>query len=185
MANRTNVLFLPPAEFGQANIVLAMTSEFLKRDNIDLHIASFSGLEKRVAQLQPRAADSGNSKPSSSTLTFHLLDGLSHAEALYRDFDSTRAKVPPSMSGDFSAYGHLGDIIAAWSEAEYMSLVNQYKAIIKDLDPDAIIVDMVMAPAIDACRGMNRRYCIGSPMAALEVVMDQQGWFKRLFCYPA
>lgn len=183
MSKRTKVLFLPPAEFGQANIVLAMTSELLKREAIDVHIASFSGLAKRVQQLQPDMQPPSN--PSASTLTFHLLDGLTHTDALYRYLDADKSKVPPAISGDFSPYRHLGDTLAPWPEEEYMSLVDQYKRLIRELEPDSIVLDMIMAPSIDACRSLNRRYVLASPLPGLLVSMDPQGMIKQLFCYPA
>lgn len=72
---KTRCLFLTASEYGQANVILAMASELVARDNVDVHIASFTPLQKRVEALQANVS-------KTSLLTFHVIDGLSFVSCL-------------------------------------------------------------------------------------------------------
>jgi hypothetical protein len=65
------VLLMTSSEYGQANLLLAITYELLQCPNLDIHMASFSPPESRVCDLQERTTQT--SKATGSTLTFQSL----------------------------------------------------------------------------------------------------------------
>ena len=50
--SRWTILFLTNSEYGEANVIIAVSHELLRRGNCDVHIASYSILSKRIADLE-------------------------------------------------------------------------------------------------------------------------------------
>lgn len=96
------ILFLTNAESGQANTILATAHEASTRPNVEVHIASFPILERRVQKL-------------SSKLNFHPLDGKDLVEVL-RVQGYLESNLPhPPTTRDYTAYSeYLAAIIAGW-----------------------------------------------------------------------
>lgn len=173
----TKILFITNSEYGQASIMLAMAAELLTRPEMEVHILSFEALRLRAKKLQSTSVN--------STLSFTALDGLSQGDAYWRLVNGCRDAIhPPVTSGDFSGYDKVDKLLGPWEEAEYMSLYEQCKKNITDFDPDALVLDPVLQPAIDACRMLGRTYIIGSPMQALDIAKRTQPWLKELWYYP-
>ena len=77
------LLFLTSPESGQSNTILATALEALTRPHVEVHVASFPSLRRRVERLDPR-------------LNFHALDGKPAAEiASARGFSVVDAIHPP------------------------------------------------------------------------------------------
>jgi len=68
---RKTVLFVTNSEYGQANTILALCAELLTHEDINVHVSSFSKLQKRVEWLQNRTENA-----TSSTITFHPLNDV-------------------------------------------------------------------------------------------------------------
>ena len=95
-------LFLTNAESGQANTILAMAVEALTRPQVEVHVASFPILKRRVERLSPK-------------LKFHALDGKDMVESLaQRGFSADNMSHPPGREG-FAAFGRpLGLMFTGW-----------------------------------------------------------------------
>ena len=96
------ILFLTNAESGQANTILAMALEAVTRPHVQVHIASFPALKRRVERLSPK-------------LNFHALDGEDMTELMTARgiTDVNIAHLPTRMS--FAAYGrNLALIVTVW-----------------------------------------------------------------------
>ena len=84
------VLFFTHAESGQSNTMLALALELQARSNVEVHIASFPALSRRVYGLN-------------RAIKFHPLDGQTVAQALSsRGITEETIKHPPlTKSWDF------------------------------------------------------------------------------------
>jgi len=176
---RKTVLFLTSSEYGQANTILAQCAELLTHEDINVHVSSFSKLQKRVKWLQNRMENA-----SSSTITFHpLSDVPTTMDAIMSRIDGDSFRHPPS-SRDASVY-HMMDVFTAPHELNnYIKLVNELKHTITNTVPDIVVVDMSLAPGIDACRVLHQRYIINSPLQALDMIRPLQPSLRMLWYYP-
>jgi hypothetical protein len=71
---RKKILFLTNSQYGEAQVVIAVSHELLRRGNCDVHIASNSPLSKGVKELDDGAF--GAFPKESSNVTFHEFSGL-------------------------------------------------------------------------------------------------------------
>jgi hypothetical protein len=96
------ILFVTNSESGQANTILAMANEASRRPHVDVHIASFPVLERRVKKLSPK-------------LNFHPLDGEDMLEVLRAQGVLERDLPHPPTTKSFAAYGkNLVTVMVCW-----------------------------------------------------------------------
>jgi hypothetical protein len=108
---RTAILFITNSESGQANTILALVAELLSRPDIEVHVASFSTLEKRVAVLRENSL----SRPSSSSLAFHTIHGVDMNTALRQRGIRDEDLVHFPTTKSYKAYDIASAIVTAWS----------------------------------------------------------------------
>ena len=108
---RARILFITNSESGQANTTLALVAELLSRPDTEVHVASFSALEKRVAALR----DSAFSWPSSSSLTFHAIHGVDMNTALRQRGIRDEDLIHSPTTKSYKAYDIASAIVTAWS----------------------------------------------------------------------
>ena len=88
------ILFVTNPESGQANTILAMAHEASTRSHVEVHIASFPILERRVKRLNP-------------ALNFHPLDGMDMVQVLRAQGLSERELPHPPPTKIFAAYRRI------------------------------------------------------------------------------
>jgi len=176
---RKTVLFLTNSEYGQANTILAQCAELLTHENINLHVSSFSNLQKRVEWLQSRTENA-----TSSTITFHPLNDVPPGDdAVVARIGEDAIRHPPS-SQDASIYRLIDEYTVAHEPNDYIKLVNELKHTITNTVPDIIVVDMAFSSGIDACRVLHQRYIINTPLQALDIISMQQPSLRMFWYYP-
>jgi len=176
---RKTVLFLTSSEYGQANTILALCAELLTHEDINLHISSFSNLQKRVEWLQNRIENA-----ASSTITFHPLNDVpTTIDAIMAGIGEDGLRHPPS-SQDASVYRMMDVFTAPHEPNDYIKLVNELKHTITNIVPDIVVVDMAFAPGTDACRVLHQRYIISSPLQALDMIRPLQPSLRMFWYYP-
>jgi len=96
------ILFLTNSESGQANSILAMALEAVTRPRVQVHIASFRALKRRVERLSPK-------------LTFHLLDGEDMLESMAsRGYPEDQLPHVPTRQS-FAPYGrNIALVLTGW-----------------------------------------------------------------------
>ena len=96
------ILFLTNAESGQANSILALALEALTRPHVQVHVASFPILKRRVERLDPK-------------LSFHTLDGVNMFQVLAAlGFSEDNASHPPTRK-NFAPYAWpLPQLVTGW-----------------------------------------------------------------------
>lgn len=65
-----------------------------------------------------------------------------------------------------------------------MKILDHCKTLITSINADALVIDILLCPAVDACRMLNRRYIIASPVHTFENVKPIQPWMRGLYYYP-
>jgi hypothetical protein len=160
---KDKVLFLTNSELGQAAVCLAVVHEFLLRPQYDVHIGSFPLLGPTVTKLNARAKSLASAQQEAN---FHPLCGLSMQDAYMQKVGNCRTfnihRV--GLRGAMSAYNSvLPNALAPWNGSEYMAVYFQCFALIQDIQPAAVVVDPLFAPAIDACRKLKVPHLVLSP----------------------
>lgn len=179
MANQS-VLFLTNAELGQSSVILAVAHEYLIR-SYNVHIASFPQLEDGVSQLNTQASAVST---KSSKATFHAFPGRSMVVACRSNhptidwFDVHKI----GFFGAPNAYDKLFHLLAVWTGDEYMAVYQKCIEIIKQVKPSIVVVEPLLAQAIDACRMLRCKSAILSPNTAKDHVV--QPMLGSLWKYP-
>lgn len=171
------ILFASNTEHGQLNTILAIVQELVKRphDVSSIHIVSFSTAGSRVQEMAAQ---------SSVPISFHPLFGPTYVDGIARNgLLADLVHLPTSKS--LKIFQDFGKLAMIWTEEEYLDQVNTLKQYITDIDPDAIVIDFLLSSAYDACRGLNRRYVVNSPMQALDITRLYQPGLTWLWHYPA
>jgi len=101
---RRQILFLTNSEYGEAQVVIAVSHELLRRGNCDVHIASYSPLSERVKELNDGAF--GAFPKESSSVTLHQFSGLSMHETRTKKFGINDIHHKPGVKGACSTFYH-------------------------------------------------------------------------------
>ncbi|KAL0952107.1 hypothetical protein HGRIS_008738 [Hohenbuehelia grisea] len=167
------LLLFTLSEYGQANTVLALAEELATRPEVQaIHICSFPALCERV-----------NTLPGSIQL--HPLDGPTCMEAAAaRGFTAESLPHQPTLKST-DVFRTFDMLLHVYGDETYLALIDQCEMLLKMLEPDLVVVDMMCHFAADACRLLNRRYIINSPVNTLDIVRMSQPWLKGLWYYPA
>ncbi|KAL0951773.1 hypothetical protein HGRIS_008444 [Hohenbuehelia grisea] len=171
------ILLFTYSEHGQANTILALAEELARRQSVQqVNVCSYPDLRKRVEAIHAR---------SSSPVIFHPLEGPNF-EGLMKlnglTFDDLRH--PPS-SKSIEGFRTLDRMVHLHDDEAYRKVVEASMTLIKSLDPDIIILDMVSDFAVDACRLLDRRYIVNTPLQSMDILRMLQPWGKALWYYPA
>lgn len=168
------ILFVTNAESGQANTILAMALEALTRADVEVHIASFPVLRKRVEGLSPN-------------LKFHALDGKDMLQAMAshpHGLVEANLSHPPTHKS-FAPYGRtLGLVLTVWDGETYMRIYDSVVKVIEELNPALVVVDNLLNAGVDACHSLNQKFVLNSPNCATDVARTHQPWLKGFWRYP-
>ena len=184
------LLFLTNSESGQSNTILATALEALTRPHVEVHVASFPVLKRRVEKLDPR-------------LNFHALDGKPATEiAQGLGFSAIDARHPPLRKRIMVDERILQVGYAGWDgEREssfsfrcgdvsdgillaYMRIVQNIVRLIEELNPTVVVVDSFFGPGFDACHSTNSKFVMSSPNTPLDITRAHQPWLKGFWYYP-
>ena len=186
-SQRKSILFLTNSEHGQANIHFATAFEFLERDDIDVHIASYPSVGTRVEELNKRIQShrqktSFGQAVSQTKATFHALGGVCMV-------DNLREKnlIWPHKTGIRNVtrgFKEMAKIVIRDDHRSYLRDYDDIVALIKDLNPAVAAIDPMLYSAIDACNEMDLKYVILSPMTFYELAASVQPRAQIFWKYP-
>ncbi|KAI1809728.1 glycosyltransferase family 1 protein [Poronia punctata] len=168
------ILFFTNAELGQSSVMLAVASELATAsgdddEDYDVHIASFSGL--------------ANSVPPE--ISFHALPGICMKDAFTAKGFDFFPRHAPGVQGAMQSYRTiLQALMAPWEDETYLGLYDRCVELIEELRPDAVIVDPLLGPALDACSTHHKRYVVLSPGTFKDHVINLQPRLEVLWKYP-
>jgi len=148
MARR--ILLITNCEYGQANVILALAYELATRPNVRVAIASFKALEKRVVHLQMQLKDAGY---ASSSVSFHLLPGRGHIEAV----GMTRLDTPhgTGVREALHSFRYAASMLLPWTESEYTAQLRTIEDIIHAYKPESAAVEWFHRAGQDVCKKLH------------------------------
>ncbi|GAB0136192.1 hypothetical protein EsDP_00004504 [Epichloe bromicola] len=152
------ILLLTYKDRGQANVFLATAQALLEQDpTVEIHFATFPGLEKDISLVSDAAR---HRHPSARAVVPHTVQGPSFLQGLEKRFeqDGTRIEcgIPASFSkplGFWATLQAIKDSVKLFLpyDAEDVSVVIfSVLDIIRQVAPDLVVVDGLMAPALTA-----------------------------------
>ena len=185
------ILFVTNSESGQANTILAMALEATTRPHIEVHVASFPVLKRRVERLSPK-------------INFHPLDGKEMIEMLLAQRVSEETLPHPPTTKSYEPYQKMEFFLTGWDvecafcllriwvvtdvrrpfDLAYMRICDSIKRVIEELNPGIVVVDSLLNAGFDACYSLNRRFVVSSPNTPMDVARAHQPWLKGFWYYP-
>ncbi len=124
--------------------------------------SAWKALSSRIEKLRSSIQAAGRS----SNIHFHLLDGVSMAEAWENSGLSPRPHSAISILGVFESFKHLPHCAAPWSGREYEAVYHSCVNIVKKVETHAIVVEPMTSQAIDACRSLGLKFVTLSPISS-------------------
>ena len=182
MAPRPTVLLLTNAEHGQANVFLAAAHELILHRDCAVHLGSFSTLEQRVTELRNHLFTLG---ADGSRLTFHTIAGPSMTESIATHFGYEDAIHPPGVRAAIRSYQKCPDIIATWTDAEYLQAYQSCVGIARKVGPTITVVDSLFMQGLDMCQNLSLKYMVLSPNTLKDIAAATQPKMAFFWKYPA
>ena len=185
VASRRSILFLTYSEHGQANVHLATAWELLKRDDYDLHLASYAVLKPRIEELNKEFAlqNAQGANVKTPEVAFHEFRGIPMMD--YAKLNNIPFPHSPSYNNVVSTFSTCAHLMVREDPEEYIKGFDDMIQLVKDLDPVVIVVDRNCYMAMDACLASGVEYVQMSPCSFYEACAEMQPHGKALWKYPA
>lgn len=193
---RRRILGLTEENRGEANVFMAAFQEFMGMDpDVDIHMASFGNLAEPVAAIQDRARQAG--RPHARPVAFHRISGMPMKDALIDHFSRhgvpttapdgvpVAMMTPLGFSATRRAIATTVPVFVPYEEPELSVVVESIISIIKDVDPDLVVVGSLLTPGITACYHVNVKFVCLSPNSIKEFAASVQPNAAVLWKYPA
>ncbi|WWD00742.1 hypothetical protein V866_007677 [Kwoniella sp. B9012] len=181
-SRKPTLLFITSPEAGQANCNFAVISSLKAKhgDAVDIHLASYINLEKRIAN---------QSGSEDEFVSFHRIKGISLTDGLMRRFSNNEpkmfgyARTPSGLYGSILSAIRTTRIVQPDTPEEYVETARDVERIIQDVNPDYILVDPLLSSARDAIRKSGKKAILLTPNTAKEAALSEQG--LGVFAIPA
>ncbi|KAL4933200.1 Diacylglycerol acyltransferase family [Aspergillus undulatus] len=168
----TKVLFLANSEHGQTNIVLAIIHELLVRGGVDVHLASFPVLEKRLEKLLHDNEKAYDARYR-SRIHFHPVRGPSNTEIFIRT-GKRGAFHPPGYTGSVLGFKSLCEDIWGWTEDEYIDIYESCIEIIQAVKPSLCAIDFFFLQGRDAAYNAGQTTVLLNTTSLSHIVLGLQ-----------
>ncbi|CAG8072578.1 unnamed protein product [Penicillium salamii] len=188
------ILLLTNVERGEANVFLATCDALLRLSpNLELHLATFGGLEDAVASVGQHVRES---VPQAKPITFHKINGTSMEDSLrqyfVREKVPTRAGYPPNSylerPGILNTVRAVRDTIPVFVPYNGPQMVEIFTSIcdtIKKVDADLVVVDSLMTAGLTACYHLKIKFTCLSPNSIKDFAASVQPKAAGLWKVPA
>jgi hypothetical protein len=185
MSSRNSVLFLTNSEYGQANVVLAVTHELLATNKLDIHVASWPVLEARIQALTRQQSKSGVI-PETSQIKFHAIPGLGMLDATFKNYNVSKDSLPhkPGYEGGARFRELAPQVLACWTPEEHLAMVDWFEDLAMTLKPALVVVDPFLSPAHDMVKKLNWKHVVLSPCSLAAALIPEQPHLAAFWKYP-
>ncbi|CAG7992048.1 unnamed protein product [Penicillium olsonii] len=188
------ILLLTNVERGEANVFLATCDALLRlAPNIELHFATFGGLEDAVASVSQHVRES---VPQLKPIIFHKIKGTSMEDSLrqyfVREKVPTRAGYPPNSylqrPGILNTTRAVRDTVPVFVPYNGPQMVEIFRSIcetIKKVDADLVVVNSLMTAGLTACYHLKIKFTCLSPNSIKDFAASVQPKAAGLWKIPA
>jgi len=169
------ILLITNAEYGQANVILAVAQELSFNPAYKVHVSSFADLEVRVDQANkdPRVA---------SPIQFHGVLVPSMTELIKRH--NVVLPHAPGIPSAIPSFTTLNRSILGWESDEYMTAYHAFLKLIESVNPSALVLDPGIWMAHDAARQLGINFILLTPSSAKELSADAMPMGSAFWKYP-
>lgn len=193
-AKPKRILLVTNIDRGEANVFLATSAALLHQDpTVELHFATFSGLEKEVASVSQNAR---RHAPNAKEIIYHSIDGLTMADGIKKYFYENNVVrkedylplsflEPLRFSTTLKAISDSMPIMVPYDGIDMAELVSSIVDMIKKVEADLVVVDTLMTAALTACYHLRIKFMCLSPNAIKEFAAPVQPRGAGLWKYPA
>jgi len=176
------ILFFTNSDYGQATAILATVYELMiLAKDVEIHIASFEGLQHAAVETNQLALDNCPGEPP-LRLGFHRLRGRSQFEAATgSDVDIFKAyDRPPTFFNAARTILCIEGIIQPWSLDEFADLYQQSLDILKHVEPDLTVVEPLFTPGLTLCNHQGIKWIVLSPNTIKDFAVPMQPRLEAL-----
>ncbi|KAI0000585.1 hypothetical protein F4779DRAFT_147380 [Xylariaceae sp. FL0662B] len=183
IGKNNTALFISNSEHGLSNVHVATAQALLEHyPHIQVHFASFPALGPR---LQRVSSYSQKKTAAAKEIVFHPIDGLSLIQACFAAGQRISDAIqPPGRAGIKAACKNIQLFISPWSGESHLSMYEQVKQILTEVDPAVVVLDTLLRPALDATRDQNRLHAFITPNTLIDNFPADQPWAAMLWKYP-
>lgn len=187
MATPKKILFICPSDYGQANAVLATSHALLATGApIEIHIASEHAMGAEVEQTE-KVANENLKAAVASKLHFHGITATSHFAAMSRPETGVMDawKLPlPNFRNAAAFLGRFAYATMPWRPEEIVDMYAKTVSIIKEVNPDLTVVDILHVPGLTAANYLNVKWMVLAPNTIKDFVVPRQPRGAALWKYP-
>ncbi|KAM5349409.1 hypothetical protein ACJ41O_005914 [Fusarium nematophilum] len=190
----SKILMLTNIERGQSNVFLATAHALLHLSpHVEVHLATFEGLEEAVASVSEHALKSA---PSAQPIVYHRIQGMSMREGIEdyvrrnkiasRDgYFPESFSTPLGFSATKRALRDAIPIFVPYTGRQLAQVVSSIIGITQDVDADLVVVDALMTAGLTALWHIGVKHICLSPNTIKECAGSRQPRGEGLWKYPA
>ncbi|RFU78580.1 diacylglycerol o-acyltransferase [Trichoderma arundinaceum] len=172
------ILLITNIERGELNVFIATAESLVNADpTVDLHLATLSGLEDALPE----------------GVTYHQINGIPMLQALEEHLSRKQndGNLPESFSKALGfantrrAIRDAASSVMPYTGPQMVDLFTSTVNIIKDVNPDLVVVNSLMSAGLTACYHVGVRFMCLSPNGIKEFAAPVQPRAANLWKFPA
>ena len=150
VGRNNTILMAVNSENGLSNVHIATAFSLAKNyPLVEIHFASFDKLRAEVERVSAAAGG--------QPFKFHSFNTTSMEKCFARNFGNEEGLIsPPGLKGVMHFTANIQKMLSPWTVEEYFTIFNKTMDFINEIDPAVVVLDSLLAPAIDATRQANR-----------------------------
>ncbi|KAL7948055.1 glycosyltransferase family 1 protein [Trichoderma barbatum] len=174
------ILMITNIERGELDLFIATAHSMLEADStLDLHLATFSGLQE-------------DSLPE--RVTYHQIKGLPMSQALEEYFSRAHGDggdspepfaTPPGFAKTRRAIRAFASLVMPYTGRQMVDVFTSIVDIIRDVNPDLVVVDSLMSAGLTACYHLDARFICLGPNSVKDFAASEQPRKAGLWKFPA
>ncbi|PKS13400.1 hypothetical protein jhhlp_000171 [Lomentospora prolificans] len=180
------VLFFTNSDYGQANVILATAHTLLLTQSVEIHIASFHGLEAAVRSMSNMALSQSSTTGVRNSIVFHSLQGISWGPASFRPETGVAASLDlkPGLRNSAACVSRLPTILLPWHPDEFMTIYREAERILEEVNPNLTIVEPLFTQAMTLCHRSKVNWAVLAPNTIKDFAIPKQPNLAMLWKYP-
>jgi hypothetical protein len=181
------VLFFTNSDYGQANVVLATSHALVQAaPEIEIHIASFHGLQADVRATSDFALASAPDGTTAKPVVFHGFEGISWGPASFRPETGIAAanELVPGWVNSATCVAAIPATLQPWRPNEFLPLYREAERILQEVQPDLTVIEPLFTPAMTLCHHLNAKWVVLAPNTIKDFAIPLQPRLAMLWKYP-
>ncbi|KAH8816711.1 hypothetical protein F5884DRAFT_853146 [Xylogone sp. PMI_703] len=187
MTDRKKILFFTNSDYGQANVVLAAIYALIHiASDVEIHIASFPGLESAVRETSNFALSNAPEGSDAKPFIFHSLEGISWGSASFRPEVGVSAAydLTPGLRNSAKCVSVIPAIMLPWRPEEFTAIYREAERVLEEVKPDLTVVEPLFTPGLTMCHHLKIDWMVLAPNTIKDFAVPLQPGLAMLWKYP-